>query len=94
MKIGRTVFFPFIGMRIYPGTPLARLAIDEKIIDPDDHLLEPKYYISNNIDLTALRKRANETGKRWVFPDEDMSAMMKKMRTKNKKGPLWEYLIQ
>ena len=93
-RINRTVFFPFIGMRIYPGTKLHEIAIKEKTIRKDDNLLEPKYYISDKIDISTLKEKANKTGKRWVFPDEDMSKVMNKMRLKNKKGPLWEYLIK
>jgi len=29
---GPTVFFPFFGMRIYPGTELEKIALREKII--------------------------------------------------------------
>ena len=93
-KINRTVFFPFIGMRIYPGTKLFEIAIKEKIIHKDDNLLEPTYYISDKINMSTIKEKALKTGKRWVFPDEDMTEVMNKMRLKNKKGPLWEYLIK
>ena len=93
-KIKRTVFFPFIGMRIYPGTKLQEYAIRDGYITADDNLLEPKYYISKNFDASLIKDKAAETGKRWVFPDEDLSAIMHKMRLKNKKGPLWEYMLK
>ena len=93
-KLGRTVFFPFIGMRIYPGTKLHSLAIAESKIRPQDPLLEPTYYLADGIDMNDLKERARQTGKTWIFPDEDMSAVMAKMRSRNKKGPLWEYLLQ
>jgi len=92
-KINRSVFFPFVGMRIYPGTHLHQIAIDENKIDLSDDLLEPKFYISDKINLDTLKERAKASGRTWIFPDEDMSAIMDKMRKKNKKGPLWEYLI-
>ena len=94
MKIKNSVFFPFVGMRIYPGTELQKVAIEENVISADDDLLVPKYYISSNADLSALKEMAKKTGKRWVFPDEDLSGPLEKMRKKNKKGPLWEYLIR
>ena len=93
-QIQRTVFFPFVGMRIYPGTPLYQLALKEGCISPDDELIEPKYYISKEVDLSSLKSRAKATGRRWVFPDEDTSVITNRMRKlRNKKGPLWEYLI-
>jgi radical SAM superfamily enzyme YgiQ (UPF0313 family) len=93
-KINNTVFFPFMGMRIYPGTRLHEIAINENIIERNDPLLAPVYYISGNIDINSLKDRANKTGKRWIFPDHDSSEIMEKMRRRNKKGPLWEYLKQ
>ncbi|MDD5570078.1 MAG: radical SAM protein [Bacteroidales bacterium] len=94
MKIDKTVFFPFIGMRIYPNTKLHEIAIKENKIEKNCNLLEPVYYISDKINLSSLKENANKTGKRWVFPDEDLTDVMNKMRLKNKKGPLWEYLIK
>ena len=93
-KINHSVFFPFVGMRIYPGTSLQKYAIEEGIISKTDDLLEPKYYMSKNVNLQNLKELAKATGRRWVFPDEDLTNVMMKMRAKNKKGPLWEYLIK
>lgn len=93
-KITNTVFFPFVGMRIYPGTKLFQLALDEGIINHSDDLIEPKYYISPEVTLDTLQERARQTGRRWVFPDEDTSVITNRMRTiRKRKGPLWEYLI-
>jgi radical SAM superfamily enzyme YgiQ (UPF0313 family) len=93
-KISNTVFFPFLGMRIYPGTKLHEIAIEENIIERNDPLLAPVYYLSKDIDSSTLKERAYKTGKRWIFPDNDLSEIMAKMRKRNKKGPLWEYLKQ
>lgn len=93
-KITRTVFFPFIGMRIYPGTRLHEIAVEEKIVSADDPVLEPVYYVSKHIDINTLKPRAQSTGKAWIFPDDDLGDVMKKMRQRNRKGPLWEYLVR
>lgn len=92
--INRTVFFPFIGMRIYPGTRLQEVAIHEKLIEKNDPLLEPVYYVSKEIDIDSLKSKALRTEKQWIFPDEDMSPIMLRMRKRNRKGPLWEYLLK
>jgi radical SAM superfamily enzyme YgiQ (UPF0313 family) len=92
-KFGRTVFFPFIGMRIYPDTPLYNHALREGQVDANDKLEIPKYYISKNVNVSALKTMAKETGRSWIFPDDDKSDAMVRLRNKNKKGPLWEYLI-
>jgi len=93
-RINNTVFFPFIGMRIYPGTELELIARQAGVISAGDDLMEPRYYLSGNVDLQRLKAQARQTGKRWIFPDEDLSGIMQKMRARNKKGPLWEYLVQ
>lgn len=38
-----------IGIRIYPYTALARIAIDERLILPEDNLLLPKFYVVENL---------------------------------------------
>ena len=91
-RFNDTVFFPYIGMRIYPGTTLAELARKNGVIDPMDNLLEPVYYIAPDIDYSTLRVRAEKTGKRWVYPDEDVAMIMRRMRLRNRKGSLWHHL--
>jgi radical SAM superfamily enzyme YgiQ (UPF0313 family) len=90
--IDNTVFFTFVGMRIYPGTKLQQYAIQEGVINKDDDLLEPKYYLSKDVNYDTLKERALKTRKRWVFPDEDTTSITNKLRSRNKKGPLWEYM--
>jgi len=92
-KLDKTIFFPFIGMRIYPQTPLHQIALEEGLVQKHDDLLFPTYYISKNVELAHLKQHAYSTGQKWIFPDQDLSGIMNKMRARNKKGPLWEYLI-
>ena len=92
-KIDYSVFFPFIGMRIYPKTRLYDIALREGKIQASDSLLDPTYYLSEDFDLEATKKLARATNKAWVFPDEPEDEMMKVLRIKkNKKGLIWEYL--
>jgi len=91
-RIDNTVFFPYIGMRVYPGTVLQELALHEGLIHPGDDLLEPVYYIAKDIDYGTLKQRAEATGRRWVFPDEDVSSIMNRMRKRKRKGSLWHHL--
>jgi radical SAM superfamily enzyme YgiQ (UPF0313 family) len=90
--IDNSVFFTFVGMRIYPGTKLQEHAIREGVIDKNDDLLVPKYYLSKDVNYDTLKERALKTRKRWVFPDEDTATIANKLRQRNKKGPLWEYM--
>ncbi len=92
-RISKTVFFPYVGMRIYPNTKLHHYAIGEGKISNDQELLESVYYVSDKVNIKTLKSRALQTKKRWVFPDEDHSVIIEKMRRRNRKGPLWEYLV-
>jgi radical SAM superfamily enzyme YgiQ (UPF0313 family) len=49
-----------VGIRIYPDTVLAKTAVEEKIIDPSDDLLRPRFYIAPD-----LREWLPETAKEW-----------------------------
>ena len=91
-KIPRSVFFPYIGMRIYPHTELYRIALAEGKISGVKDLLEPVYYISKDFNPDTLKERALATGKKWIFPDYNDNGMMEKFRSRKIRGPLWEYL--
>lgn len=43
------------GIRIYPGTPLARVAIQEGVIGAGDDLLLPRFYLTPGLRLPALQ---------------------------------------
>ena len=49
------------GIRIYPRTALARVAIDAGMISPDDDLLLPKFYLVRELEEWLL-----ETVKTWM----------------------------
>ena len=92
-KIRYTVFFPYIGMRIYPGTALQAMAIRDGIISPHDSLLEPTYYLSKDFNLEECKRMTAETGKAWIYPDDPLADDIDIMRVvKKKKGLIWEYL--
>ena len=91
-ELGLTIYFPYIGMRIYPDTELCRIALNEGLIHSPDELIEPVRYISKEIDKETIRTRALATGQRWVFPDDSHAPMVDLLRKRGRKGLLWEYL--
>ena len=91
--IRHSVFFPYVGMRIYPHTRLLTMAVEQGVVAADDTLIEPRYWLCPDFDLEQVRTAARMTGKAWVFPDDEDNALMDKLRIeRNRKGPLWEYL--
>ncbi len=91
-QIEHSVFFPYIGMRIYPGTELYNVALSEGKIKPDDKLLKPVYYISDEVDLENVKEMGLATGKKWIFPGDEKSDFYDVLRARKRRGPLWEYL--
>jgi len=97
-KLDRTVVFFFCGMRIYPHTALYRLAIEEKMISPDQDLLEPIFYRSQAIDEKAIlaQVQAHAGGRtNWMLGagGEETEKVLTRLHSKGFVGPLWEFLI-
>ena len=51
------------GLRIFPGTELQRIAIEQKIISVDDELLYPKYYFSPELNMEEYNLALNTFAK-------------------------------
>jgi hypothetical protein len=61
----------FIGIRIYPHTPLQQIAEKEGIIAKGENLLSPKFYISpkiKEVDLFQIVREYGERNPRWMMP--------------------------
>jgi radical SAM superfamily enzyme YgiQ (UPF0313 family) len=91
------VFFPYLGMRIFPATPLYRRAVREGVVSAGDSLLVPRFYFSEHTPAAWLAGQVEAQAKqdsRWVTPAlwKQSEAVMQKLRARGKKGPLWEYL--
>ncbi|MDR1455946.1 MAG: cobalamin-dependent protein [Tannerella sp.] len=91
-ELGLTVYFPYIGMRVYPDTQLCNIALREGLIRSPADLVDPVYYLSKEIDPATIEPRAKATGQRWIFTDDEPSPVMDQLRRRGKKGPLWEFL--
>ena len=67
------------GLRIYPGTTLQRIAIDEGVIAPDDPLLVPRFYFSPALawDAAVSRLRAfSADHPRFMFSADSRSRLL------------------
>ena len=63
----------FMGIRILPNTPLARIAEREAIISADSDMLKPVYYISPAVDKTWLKTTltaAFQNTRHCIFPPD------------------------
>jgi radical SAM superfamily enzyme YgiQ (UPF0313 family) len=57
-----------VGLRIYPGTPLAAAALSEGLLRPDEDLLLPKFYLAEELtDWLPERIAAYRAARSWVM---------------------------
>jgi radical SAM superfamily enzyme YgiQ (UPF0313 family) len=98
-RLKKTVFFPFTGMRLYPGTPLYKRAIEENTINSDFDLFAPYFYVSPQITKERIREILAEFNKEmpnWIVEDlpPEMKRIAEGLRKKGVTGPLWEFLAR
>jgi lipid biosynthesis B12-binding/radical SAM protein len=90
------VAFIFMGIRILPETALARLAVKEKLIAPDEGMLKPIYYISPMVDKKWLEEtltRAFSGVRHCVFPPDAMDNSLQVLHKLGYTGPMWDLLL-
>ena len=86
-----------IGMRVYPGTPLAQRARAERRIDDATDLLPPTYYLAPGLSeesiLTQVRGFAASSGN-WIAgePSQVYAQLAERLRRRGVRGPLWNHL--
>jgi radical SAM superfamily enzyme YgiQ (UPF0313 family) len=96
-RISPTAVIAMLGLRIFPGTGLARLAEKEEIISPSHDFLQPAFYISPGVKarLVDLARRAAALHPTWIFPGLHINislGLQSKLRRIGVKGPLWEHM--
>jgi len=79
----------FIGVRVYPNTPIA------KELGWDDVGIEPVFYVSPDVQDTLVDylKEVVENRRGWIVPGLDKGvnmALFERMRKRGIKGQLWE----
>ena len=98
-RLEKSAFFFFCGMRIYPGTALFEIAVNEGQLEKGASILEPVFYRSPLIDSDEIvRQIRQEAGGRinWVIGagGEDTAKIIAQLYQRGHCGPLWEYLIR
>jgi radical SAM superfamily enzyme YgiQ (UPF0313 family) len=88
----------FVGVRIYPNTPLHGIAVSDGVIAQEDDLLLPRFYISPRIgkdELTAAVGSRARARPNWVVPALGIRsdpALLALLRRAGRRGPLWDLL--
>lgn len=93
-----TAVIALAGIRIYPNTLLHKTAVDEGVVDKNDSLLEPLFYLSPALQPDEMIRMIAEAGRQkrnWIVPAlnirYDMETM-KLLRKMSKRGCLWTAL--
>jgi radical SAM superfamily enzyme YgiQ (UPF0313 family) len=89
--------FASFGIRIYEGTPLARIALEEGVLKKDQDLFEPVYYLSpglaenteQNMDRIARRRHEWTSPADWKRP---VTRWGQKITVMLKVRPQWKYM--
>ena len=98
-RLGKTVFFIFSGVRIYPHTSLYALALEEGQIKPHWNPLEPRFYWSQALHReTVMELVKNHAGNRsnWVIGTGSQLTFkyIARLHARGHVGPMWERLIR
>ncbi|TLD41730.1 MAG: Radical SAM domain protein [Candidatus Jettenia ecosi] len=95
-----TAIIALLGIRIYPNTLIYHKAIEDCIIEKDENLLEPIFYITPNMSEETLFHKVSEYAVQyhnWIVPNLDLrcnTSMLTKLRSMGRRGPLWNLFAQ
>lgn len=88
-----------VGLRIYPGTTLQRIAIEEGAIAPDTALLAPAFYFSPSLDAEWTMRRLHTFARqhpRFMFSADSRSSILpwltRLASALHLPGPHWRYM--
>lgn len=83
------------GIRVYPGTAIARAAAEAGLISPEDDLLEPRFYFDGEDEVLDAITAHAAARRNWFLPgDRDWSSALgpRLLRLVHRSGPLWTAL--
>ena len=95
-SLHKALNFIFMGIRILPNTPLARIAVREAIIPTDSDMLKPVYYISPAVDKEWLKTTltaAFKNTRHCIFPPDAIDNILMILHKMSYNGRLRDKLI-
>ena len=94
-RLDPTAVIAMLGIRIYPGTGMERVALSQGVIRQDSNLIFPHFYVSPELKgrlEEIIREKALER-KQWIVPGLEINIsqnLMEGIRRFQIRGPLWE----
>jgi len=97
LAMSPTAVVCMVGIRIFPGTRLFEIAMEEGCIQAGQNLLEPCFYLSPAIKdmILPFVEAFSKKHPTWIFPGMAINinrTLQKKIRRLGARGPLWEYM--
>ncbi len=97
VRMDPTAVICMAGIRILPGTRLARRAAGEGVVGPEEDFLRPVFYLSPSVreELLPFLEAFSKDHSTWIFPGMNINmrqSLQEKLRRFGVKGPLWEYM--
>jgi radical SAM superfamily enzyme YgiQ (UPF0313 family) len=94
-QLDPTAVIAMLGIRIYPGTEMERIALSQGIIRQDFNLVYPHFYISPALGarLSKIIQEKALARKRWIVPGLEINItqnLIEQIRRFRIRGPLWE----
>jgi len=95
-RLNKCVVFIFMGIRILPNTVLAKIALNENVIAPEEGMLRPVYYLSPQVDRAWLERNLTEAFaniRHCIFPPDAVDDSLRMLHKLGYAGTLWDMLI-
>ena len=95
-RLENCAVFAATGVRVLPGTPMHKRAIEEKILSPDDDILEPFFYFSPHTSKEYLHEKllqAFEGRADRVYPMGEDTDRVNAFHGLGYTGPMWDLLL-
>ncbi len=96
-EISPTAVIAMVGLRVFPGTGLARQAVAEGLLSPATDFLDPVFYIAPGVRdrVVEIARRRSSLHPNWILPGLSINVSLRlqsKLRKIGVKGPLWEHM--
>jgi radical SAM superfamily enzyme YgiQ (UPF0313 family) len=96
-EISPTAVIAMVGLRVFPGTGLARQAVAEGLLSPAADFLDPVFYIAPEVRdrVVEIARQRSSLHPNWILPGLSINVSLRlqsKLRKIGVKGPLWEHM--
>jgi radical SAM superfamily enzyme YgiQ (UPF0313 family) len=96
-EVAPTAVIAMVGIRVFPGTSLARTAARSDLIADQEGMLTPTFFLEKAVRPFVLELLHEHSAKNrhWILPGSNVNInprLQEKLRRFGLKGPLWEHM--